>query len=181
MMMRKLAIATVALMFSSGLAMAEVSTEALVSDLQSQGFDWIEVKRGPTQIKVEAVRDGVKYDVVYDRETGAVIKSETESAGDDAGRSGVEVRDRDRDFVSEGSASSDDDDSDGKGRGRGRGGDDDDDDDRDRGRGHDDDDDRNDDHGDDHGSDRNHDSDDDHGGDRDDDRDDDHDDDRDDD
>ncbi|PPB80478.1 YpeB-like protein with putative protease inhibitory function [Albidovulum inexpectatum] len=172
MMMRKLAIATATLMFSSGLAMAEVSTEALVSDLQSQGFDWIEVKRGPTQIKVEAVRDGVKYEVVYDRETGAVIKSETESAGDDAGRSGVEVRDRDRDFVKEGSASSDDDDSDGKGRGRGRGrgGDDDDDDDRDGGRGHDDDDDHDDD-----------DRDDDRGGDRDDDHDDDRDDDRDDD
>ena len=86
-------------------------------------------------------------EVIYDRETGAVLKQEQERvrAGEDV-RQGVQVRTRGDDFLS-----GRDDDDDHRGRGRGR--DDDDDDDDDHGRDHDDDhDDDDDDHDDDHGN-----------------------------
>jgi hypothetical protein len=90
---------TTALVIWGGAAMAVVTTDALVSDLQAQGYSWIEVKKGPTQIKVEAVKGTVKVETVYDIATGAVIESETERASAaEQGRTGVEVQTRDRDF-----------------------------------------------------------------------------------
>ena len=138
----KLMIAAFAL--SGSMAMAAVSTEQVISDYQAQGYSWIEVKRGPTQIKVEAVKGSTKVETVIDIATGAVLKTETEAASArDMGRTGVQLRDRDRDFVEvRGSGNSRDDDDDDDDRGRGRGSDDDDDDDDDdrgRGRGGDDD------------------------------------------
>lgn len=89
-----------ALVMSGGMAFAAVNTEALVSDLQSQGYTFIEVKRGPTQIKVEAVRGTEKVETVYDIATGRVLDQEAEAAdADERGRTGVQVRDRSRDFV----------------------------------------------------------------------------------
>ncbi|PRX37569.1 hypothetical protein SAMN05216257_101594 [Meinhardsimonia xiamenensis] len=70
-----------------------------MSDLQSQGFEFIEIKNGPSTVKVEAVRGATKLEVVYDRATGRIVKQETAPAGDDAGRSGVFIRSRDDDFV----------------------------------------------------------------------------------
>jgi hypothetical protein len=135
---------TTALVIWGGAAMAVVTTDALVADLQAQGYSWIEVKQGPTQIKVEAVKGSVKVETVYDIATGAVIESETERASTaEQGRTGVEVQTRDRDFE------------DGRDDDSGRDDDDDDDDDRD--------DDRDDDGDDDHGG---RDDDDDHDDDR---------------
>ena len=125
---------TTALVIWGGAAMAVVTTDALVSDLQAQGYSWIEVKQGPTQIKVETV---------YDIATGAVIESETERASvAEQGRTGVEVQTRDRDFEDgRDDDSGDDDDRDDGGR------DDDSSDDRDDDHGGRDDDDHDDDHG----------------------------------
>lgn len=125
----KLKLGVAALMLSGGMAMAALNTEAVVAGLQADGYTWIEVKRGPTQVKIEAVRGTEKIETIYDRATGVVIEREVEVAdGDDLGRTGVEIRDRSRDFT------------DGRGR-------DDDDDDRDDDRGRDDRDDRDDDRG----------------------------------
>ncbi len=140
-------------------ALAAIDTDGLIAGYQSEGYTTIEVTRGTTQTKVEAIRGTEKLEVVYDNETGATLKSELGAPeADDDILPGVTVRDRARDFVGnddedEDGVSDDDDDSDddGKGRGRGRGGDDDGDD-------HDE--------GDDHGDDgADHDSGDDHGGD----------------
>jgi hypothetical protein len=138
---------TTALVIWGGAAMAVVTTEALVADLQAQGYSWIEVKQGPTQIKVEAVKGTVKVETVYDIATGAVIESETERASvAEQGRTGVEVRTRDRDFEDgrDDDSGRDDDDSDDRDDDHGGRGDDDDHDDDHGGR---DDDDRDDDRG----------------------------------
>ena len=60
-----------ALVLSGSMAMAAVTTEQLVADLQAEGYTWIEVKRGPTQIKIEAVRGTSKTETIIDAETGS--------------------------------------------------------------------------------------------------------------
>lgn len=68
------------------------------------GYDYIEIKYGPTQVKVEAIDNDAlrKVETVYNRATGAVIASELEPAGDDAGRTGVVTRSLTRDFEDSG-------------------------------------------------------------------------------
>ncbi|MCB1398901.1 MAG: PepSY domain-containing protein [Rhodobacteraceae bacterium] len=163
-------------------AIAEVSTQSIIDDLNAKGFNRIEIERGLSQVKVEASNGSQELEVIYDRATGEILKQETERlrAGEDNKRAGVVVRDRARDFL-------DDDDMRHRDRNRdrnrsGNGWDDDDDDDR----YDDDDDDRrsgrgSDDSGSRSGSDDDDDDDDDRSGRDSDDRDDDSDDDRDDD
>ncbi len=130
------------LALSAQTAAAAVTAEQVISDLKAEGYGWIEVKRGPTQMKVEAVRGTEKLEFVIDRATGTVLDRETEIAdAEDTARSGVSVRDRSRDFADDDrddddgisddrdddSADRDDDDHDDDhddSRGRGRGGDD---------------------------------------------------------
>ena len=81
-------------------ALADSSmADDVVARLQADGYQFIEVKNGLTQIKVEAVRGNEKLELIFDRETGEVLKRETESAGNDAGRTGLEISSRARDFV----------------------------------------------------------------------------------
>ncbi|MEZ5796872.1 MAG: PepSY domain-containing protein [Paracoccaceae bacterium] len=151
-MKTRLKLFTAALMLAGSMAAAEISTDQLVSDLQAEGYTFIDVKRGPTQIKIEAVRGTEKVETIIDRETGAVLKTETETASTrDQSRSGVRLRDRNRDFLRlrSGDDSMDDDDRD---------------DDSDDDHGSDDDGRDDDDHDDDHGGDDDS-HDDDHGGD----------------
>lgn len=151
----KLLCYTAAIALTTGAAFAAIDGNQLADDYLAQGYTFVEVKVGPTQTKVEAIKDGRKLEVVYDNATGDIIKQETERAdADDASRTGKDVRTVRRDFED----GDDDDDHDG----------DHDDDDDDHGSDHDDDDDD-----DDHGSDHDDDDDDDHGSDHDDDDDDD--------
>jgi hypothetical protein len=74
--------------------------QKLVKDLQSEGYEFIEIKNGLTQIKVEAIRGTEKLEVIYDRETGEVLKREVERAASyEVGRTGVEIDTRNRDFL----------------------------------------------------------------------------------
>ena len=131
-------ISTAAVLLAAGPSFAQSMVDQLVSEYQARGFDFIEVQRGFSQIKVEATVNGQTLEVVYDAATGRILETETEVAdADDRNRTGVEIRQRARDFFD---GRSDDDDDD---RDRGRD-DDDDDDDDDRG-GYDDDDDHDDD------------------------------------
>ena len=101
-----------ALVLSGSMAMAAVTTEQLVADLQAEGYTWIEVKRGPTQIKIEAVRGTSKTETIIDAETGAILRSETEDANAaEQARIGVKVRERvrNRDFLRIGRDDGDDD------------------------------------------------------------------------
>ncbi|MBM1222247.1 PepSY domain-containing protein [Ponticoccus sp. SC2-23] len=130
----KLLTTTAAIAIAASVAFAQSSTDQIVSQLQAQGFTRIEIKEGPTQIKVEAIRGTTKVEYVYDNSTGELIKSEVERvSSDDDTSPGIQIRTESDDFV-------DDDDDDGFDDS-----DDDNDDDDDRGgRDDDDDDDRND-------------------------------------
>ncbi len=114
-------------------ALAQDATQSLIDQYQADGYTRIEVKVGPTQTKIEAIKGSTKVEVVIDNATGAVLKQETEavSAGENT-TPGVFVDTRDDDFV-DGSDDDDDDSSDS--------GSDDDDDDDNSGSGSDDDDD----------------------------------------
>lgn len=130
---RLLGLATAVTLYA-GAAFAAINGNQLADDYLAEGYDFVEVKVGLTQTKVEAIRGTTKVEVIYDNETFAIIKTERETAdGDDVGRTGKQVRNIGRDFE-------DDDDGDRRG-GRGR----DDDDDDHGGRDHDDDDDNDDD------------------------------------
>ena len=99
-MFRTLLATTAALPLLAGAAWAQSVTDQVVSGLQAQGFTRIEVKEGPTQIKVEAIQGTTKVEYVYDIRTGDVLSTETERVdGDDDTRPGVEIEREDEDFV----------------------------------------------------------------------------------
>lgn len=60
-------------------ALADLTPDALAADLQSQGYTNVEVKAGTTQLRVEAVKDGVKLEATYDIVSGQLVKSESHS------------------------------------------------------------------------------------------------------
>ena len=100
----KTLISALAFMIGSGLSMASAGalTDQVVADLQSQGFDRIEVDEGPTQVKFEAIRstDGVKIEVVYDSTTGTIIKQEQDTVTPGTNVTpGVFIESDDNDFV----------------------------------------------------------------------------------
>ena len=95
----KLLCYTAAVTLSAGAAFAAIDGNQLANDYLSQGYTFVEVKIGPTQTKVEAIKDASKVEVVYDNETGAIVKQETEAvSGDDATQTGSEVTNVGQDF-----------------------------------------------------------------------------------
>jgi len=123
-------------------AMAQSLSDRLVADYQAQGYSYIEIYQGPTQIKVEATKGNQTLEVIYDAASGAILYRDVDPAdADEMNRQGVEFNRESRDF-------SDDEDDDSR--------DDDDDSDDDDDHSSDDDD-----HDDDHGSDDDDDGDDD--------------------
>ena len=105
----------VAVAFSlwAGASNADQFTDDVIATFQEMGFDYIEVKEGITQLKVEAIQGSEKYEVIYDRATGTILKQETERAdADEIGRSGVEIDRRARDFLDDDDDDSRDDDDD---------------------------------------------------------------------
>jgi hypothetical protein len=123
-------------------ATADPFVDAVVSNLRSLGYEYIEIDRGLTQAKAEAVRGTQKIEVIYDIATGQILKQEYETAGPGYfGRRGVEIDFERRDYLdASGRSWDDDDDDDGRRSSSGR---DDDDDDGRSGSGRDDDDDDN--------------------------------------
>ncbi len=97
---------TAALAFSASMAQA-ITVADVVDSYQNAAYSAIEVKESPNQIKVEAVKDGMRVEVVYDKVSGDVIKRESEVVGVDDSNSGLEVSSTDHDFT--GDDSSDDD------------------------------------------------------------------------
>lgn len=75
-------------------------------------YEYIDIRYGLTQVKVEAVdaETNRKVEAIYDKATGALLSSETEAAGDDAGQTGVVTRSLTRDFTDDGDDSTSDDD-----------------------------------------------------------------------
>jgi len=122
----KKTIATASLMMGvSTFAMAQTVSEQVISQLRGEGFTYFEVKNGPTQVKIEAIRGNEEVEVIYDLATGALLKQEMGRAGaDEQGLSGIETDQEDEDFVAASGAVFD-------GDGDGDGDDDDDDEDED--------------------------------------------------
>lgn len=100
-MKRTLMMTTAIVILSGSLAMAApVTGDSLGADYIAKGYDRVEVKVGPTQIKVEAIRDGMQTEVIYDAATGTALKQETEAAdSDDMNRPGLFVRTEGSDFL----------------------------------------------------------------------------------
>lgn len=96
--MKRLLLST-ALIFAATMSMAAVTADELVAAYQAKGYTKIEVVTGLTQIKVEATMGDAKVEVIYDAETGDILKQETSRAtGSDLG-AGVEVTQESHDFV----------------------------------------------------------------------------------
>ncbi|MGR3289742.1 MAG: hypothetical protein ACU0C9_00895 [Paracoccaceae bacterium] len=61
MNIRKTLLTTTAIiLFSTHMALAELTTSELIAAFQEQGYNRIEIKVGPTQIKVEAIMGTAK-------------------------------------------------------------------------------------------------------------------------
>ena len=58
----KLLTTTAAVAIAASVAFAQSTTDQIVTQLQNQGFTRIEIKQGPTQIKVEAIRGNTKVE-----------------------------------------------------------------------------------------------------------------------
>jgi hypothetical protein len=96
---------------AASFAYGAMTSDAVIADFTSQGFTSIEVKQGPTQIKVEGIRGAQKLEIIYDIATGAILKREFGPLeADDDLRPGISVRSRDRDFIKLDANGNDDDD-----------------------------------------------------------------------
>ena len=149
--MKRFLIASTALFAASAApAAAQSFTDQVTATLAEQGFQTREIKNGPTETKVEAVRGNVQLEVVYDRATGTIVEQEIEPfAGVISDNHVVEISTEEEDFSDRARGKTDDrdddrddnDDRDDDGRDDDDGDDDgrDHDDDGDRGRGGDDD------------------------------------------
>ena len=76
--MKKLLLSTTAaLVFAMTTANAQSTyVDQIVTALEDQNYESIEIKTGPTQIKLEAIRNGMKLEAVYDAGTGVILKQE---------------------------------------------------------------------------------------------------------
>ncbi len=72
-MKRVLALTAVLALLGTAAA-ATVSNEALIGDLSGKGFTRVEIKRGLTQMQVQAIRGTVRLELVLDVETGRVLR-----------------------------------------------------------------------------------------------------------
>lgn len=84
----------------TGTAQAAIDGNALADSYLDQGYDFVEVKVGPTRTKVEAIKGTQEVEVYYDNATGTILGQEAEVADSgDVGRMGKEVKTVDRDFT----------------------------------------------------------------------------------
>lgn len=67
-----------ALLMAGTAAYAEITPESVGEDFVARGFKNIEVRIGSTEIKAEGESGGVKVSETYDKESGDLVKSESE-------------------------------------------------------------------------------------------------------
>ena len=95
----RLMLFTAVMALSTGMAAAAITRSDVVTTYQNKGYTYIEVKEGPTQIKVEAIMGSAYVEVVYDKASGDVVSSESGTASaEDAAQKGVSISTVDRDF-----------------------------------------------------------------------------------
>lgn len=109
MKMTSLSVLAAAIAVSASMAFGAITTDQLISEYQTNGYSYISVKSGLTQIKVEAVKDGQRVETVYDIATGATLKTSTYTIGTIVSPDpGARVRSVNRDFSGSRRGSDDD-------------------------------------------------------------------------
>lgn len=82
--MKKFLLSTVAIAsFATVVHAQDVYVESLIAEYQAAGFTGIEIYDGTGFVKVEAYQNGSKYEFIYDRATGQLIRTEVEVHDDD--------------------------------------------------------------------------------------------------
>ena len=103
----KLAVLTTAAFFASSTFLSAATfTEKVIEKLEEQGFVITEVDQGSGLIKVESVRNGKQRELVYDAQTGELLKDEYD------GEDQIDDDEDDDDSSDDNSDDSDDDDDD---------------------------------------------------------------------
>jgi hypothetical protein len=106
--MKRTLMMTVAMIFTGQMAFAAIDPQALADSYVADGYTYVEVKQGPTQTKIEAVKGTSVVEAVYDNDTGEIISQETQTAdAEEQARTGVEVRTTDGDFEDHGDENDD--------------------------------------------------------------------------
>lgn len=67
---------TAAILASTTFLSAQTFTEKVIAKLQEQGFEITEVETGNGLIKVEAMRNGKERELVFDGQSGELLKDE---------------------------------------------------------------------------------------------------------
>ena len=100
---------TAAMIFTGQMAFAAIDAQLLAEGLIAEGYTSVEVKQGPTQTKVEAVRGTSVLETVYVTATGGIISQETQPAdAEDLAQTGIEIKITDEDFEDIGDENDDD-------------------------------------------------------------------------
>lgn len=91
--MKKITFAAAIMIAASTLTVkADPLIDNIISAYQNGGFTGIEIYNSASTVKVEAYRDGMKYEVIYDRATGAEISSEVRTRTERDGERGASGR-----------------------------------------------------------------------------------------
>ena len=97
--MKRTLMMTAAFIFGGQMAFAAIDAQTLADRYVAEGYSYVEVKQGPTQTKIEALKGSTVVEVVYDNASGEIISQETQAAdGDELGRTGIEIKSTDKDF-----------------------------------------------------------------------------------
>ena len=98
--MKRTLMMTAAMIFAGGAAFATIDPQHLADSYISSGYTSVEVQKGPTQTKIEAVKGASLVEAIYDNETGDIISQETQPADEEElARTGVDVSTTDSDFA----------------------------------------------------------------------------------
>ena len=107
--MKRTLMMTAAMIFTGQMAFAAIDAQQLADSYIADGYTSVEVKQGPTQTKVEAVKGTSMVEAVYDNATGDIISQETQPAdAEELAQTGVEIKTSDRDFEDLGDENDDD-------------------------------------------------------------------------
>lgn len=97
--MKRTLMMTAAMIFTGQMAFAAIDAQQLADSYITEGYTFVEVKQGPTQTKIEAVKGASIVEAIYDNETGEIISQEIQAAdAEEQARTGVEVKTTDKDF-----------------------------------------------------------------------------------
>lgn len=69
---------TAALALVASIGHAEPVADQVIRQLQGDGYYQIEVTSSPNQVKIEAIKNGFKFEAIYDAVTGALLSREFE-------------------------------------------------------------------------------------------------------